>query len=592
MNQQSSPVGEPAGAAAPAGGEPAARSGRDSGRRSWHRRASRPVTVWLVLLVIAGLIHPVIPEYRWVLIHLFTLGAVTNSIVLWSQHFTEKFLGQRLPDAARPRQLLRIRLLNAGIVLTLLGQTTGGVWERSWLLTQAGAAVISVLLLWHAVALAGQFFRAERARRFRAAVLAYVASALCLPVGAVFGAVLAMGPGAGWQERLLLGHLVVNVLGFIGLAAVGSLAVLFPTIWRTRAGRDRTAGAVALLLAGLIATTVGALLDHGTIAGAGLLVYVVGWILAALPWVGNVLAVCRDPRDRISFAAVSVAMAPLWLIGTLLQLAVRALLAGEQLAQVPLPSIPLLVGFAAQLLIGVMSQLLPATIGGGAGAVRTAMVELNRAALFRATVVNLGLAIWLASDYSWLKVVMSVLSIGALVAFLPLVARGVRAQVKVLRRQREPVPAPAEPRPATGQITAAIAVVALILALFGGLHGPGSPGPTDTAVSTGAGDENVTEVTVVAGDLVFEPAQVSVPAGNRLLITLRNEDTIAHDLRLENGVRSGRLVPGQEMRLDAGIITADVNGWCTIAGHHAQGMTFDVLVATPTDAGPETTDTR
>lgn len=537
------------------------------------------MTFWLVLLVIAGLTHPVIPEYRWVLIHLFTLGAVTNSIVIWSQYFTEKFLHQRLPDASRPSQLLRIRLLNLGIVATVIGQVATGFWSRSWLLTHLGAAVISLMLLWHALSLARQFFRADQGHRFRAAVLAYVGSALSLPVGAAFGAVLAMDPGQAWRDRLVLGHLVVNVLGFLGLAAVGSLAVLFPAIWRTRAGTDRTAVAITLLAIGLVATTAGALGDSGVTVGIGLLLYAVGWVWAGIGWAGNVIAVLKNPRDRISFAAVSVAAAPLWLVGTLLYLAGRTMSAGEQLHAVTLPTIPLLVGFAGQLLIGVMSHLLPSTIGGGAAALRTASRELNRAALFRATLINLGLAIWLASDHSWLKVVMSVLAIGSLAAFLPLLIRGVRAQARVIRGDREPVPRVADPRPATNQITAALAVTALIVALFGGLHGPGMVSPAGGGGQITAGQENLTEVDVVAGDMVFTPDTVTVPAGNRLIITLANGDDLAHDLRLDNGIRSGRLVPGQELRIDAGIITAQVNGWCSIAGHHTQGMTFDILVA-------------
>lgn len=553
-----------------------ATAGRTSGwdRRSWHRQASRPVLVWLLLLVVTGLAHPVIPEYRWVLIHLFALGAVTNSIVLWSQYFTEKFLNQRLSDAARPWQLHRIRILNLGIVVTLLGQLLQGTWGQAWIITQIGAGIIALILSWHAFSLARQYFRAAKGRRFRSVVIAYILSALSLPVGAVFGAILAMGPGTGWQEGLLLGHLVVNILGFLGFAAVGSLAVLFPAIWRTRAGTDRTTLAVMLLTVGLVLTTAGALLDQGLIAGVGLLIYVAGWVGAALPWAGNVIAVCRDPRDRLSFAALSVAAAPLWLIGSLIHLAVSVLRAGENLGAVALPTNALLVGFAAQLLLGVMSHLLPSTIGGGSGPLRAGMTELNRVALFRTTLINGGLAIWLASDYSWLKVVMSVLSIGALAAFLPLLIRGVRAQSGVLRGTRQAPPRPDRPRPPLNQITAGISVLALVVALFGGLNGPGAA----VAPAPGTGDENVIEVDVIAGDMVFEPAVVEVPAGNQLIINLRNADTLAHDLQLANGVRSGRLVPDQEIRVDAGVIEADVAGWCSIAGHHAQGMSFDVVV--------------
>ena len=65
--------------------------------RTWHRKASRPVTVWMMVLLVAGATHTLIPNYRWVLIHLFTLGILTNSILVWSQYLTEKFVQQRLP---------------------------------------------------------------------------------------------------------------------------------------------------------------------------------------------------------------------------------------------------------------------------------------------------------------------------------------------------------------------------------------------------------------------------------------------------------------------------------------------------------------
>ncbi|MGP6175633.1 cupredoxin domain-containing protein [Corynebacterium sp. A21] len=544
-------------------------------RRTWHRKASRPVSIWLAVLVFAGLIHPIIPEYRWALIHLFTLGAVTNSILIWSQHFSEKFLGNRLPDEARPAQLWRIRILNVGIVITLAGQLLKAAWEQSWLITQVGSMLVALILLWHAVSLARQLRRAEPGRRFRAAVVAYVLSALSLPVGALFGAILATEPAGGWHERLLFAHLVANLLGFLGLAAIGSLVVLFPAIWRTRGGTDRTGTVVALAAGGVVVATLAALLDQGMIFGVGLLIYVAGWILAGWGWVGNIIAVAKDPRDRIGFAAASVACAPLWLVGTLIYLAVQAFTAGAQLHEVALPSIPLLVGFAGQLLIGVMSHLLPSTIGGGAGPLRAATAELNRAGLFRVTLVNGGLVFWLLAENSWLKISMSLLSIGSLVVFLPLLARGIRVQAQVLRGARQAPPAPVDPRPRGNQITAALAVLALILGAFGGLGGP--PDPV-SAQRPAPAAEQVTEVEVVAGDMVFEPAQVTVPAGNQLIIHLRNEDTLAHDLRLGNGIRSGRLVPGQERRIDAGIITAELAGWCTIAGHHTRGMTFDILV--------------
>ena len=329
-------------------------------RRSWHRKAGRPVSLWLGAIVVAGLVHQLLPNSRWVLIHLFTLGAVTNSIVVWSQHFTEKFLHAPAPDEARPWQLRRIYALNLGIVVTVAGQLT-----TFWQVTTVGAAIVGLILAWHAIALARQYRQHNEQQRYAPVVLAYVASACCMPFGATAGALLAAGVGTPWYDRLKLAHLAINILGFLGFAAVGSLAILFPTIWRTRAGTDRMGQVLSLTMVGLLTIVIGSLLGLGQIAGAGLLIYCGGWIIAAFPWANNVRTVLQEPRDRVTFASVSVAAAPLWLIGSLLYLAVQAIEADTHVAHVNLPTLSLLVGFAAQLLIGVMSFLLPSTIGGG-----------------------------------------------------------------------------------------------------------------------------------------------------------------------------------------------------------------------------------
>ncbi len=78
-----------------------------------------------VLLVVI-LVHRWVPDFRWVMVHLVTLGLITNSIMVWSQHFTESLLKNRLPDGARRRQLARIRTLNVGIVLLIAGLSRDG----------------------------------------------------------------------------------------------------------------------------------------------------------------------------------------------------------------------------------------------------------------------------------------------------------------------------------------------------------------------------------------------------------------------------------------------------------------------------------
>ncbi|WP_460490771.1 copper oxidase, partial [Corynebacterium nasicanis] len=373
----------------------------------WHRLASRPVSVWMLLFLIAGATHTLIPGYRWVLIHLFTLGVVGNSILLWSQTLSARFLGQETPWKAL---VLRLGVFNLGVVLTGAGQ----IAELDPLL-HAGVGIISLALVWHALTLGRMWWRGA-GRPHRSLVAGYVVSALFLPVGGVLGVLL------GHNDTLRSAHLVATLLGFVGIAAAASLTILFPAIWRV-SGTVPFTPLLALLLTGTIAA-----LFHPS----GVLLYAAGWAVGLVGWGRQVFRVLGDPRDRIGYASVSVLAAVLWLVGSLLALGV-----GHR------PVLPLLVGFAAQLLLGVMSHQLPAAMRGGPGAVRAGTREMERVGLFRVTLINGGLLVWLAADYSWLKVAASALCLGTLAVFLPLMRRASRAQLAVIRKQTEAPPRPA-----------------------------------------------------------------------------------------------------------------------------------------------------
>src|SRR5699024_2635703 len=57
-----------------------------------------------------------------------------------------------------------------------------------------------------------------------------------------------------------------------------------------------------------------------------------------------------------------------------------------------------------------------------------------------------------------------------------------------------------------------------------------------------------------------------------------------HDLVLADGTSSGRLQPGESTTVRAGVITRDLDGWCSIVGHRAMGMTMAIrAVGAPAD---------
>ncbi|WP_448856094.1 copper oxidase [Corynebacterium camporealensis] len=417
--------------------------------RTWHRRASKPVTIWMIIFIVCGVGHILIPNYRWVLIHLFTLGILSNAILVWSQHLTEKFVQQRLPDSARPKQLARIYIFNLGVIIVLAGQILIDAWSQHWILTLTGAAIISAMVAWHGFVLFTQWKSAAN-KLFRPVVAAYVFSALCLAVGAFFGGFLSLNPG---NPQLLLAHIGANVGGFVGLAAAGSLTILFPAIWRSN-GTNRYMNTSFILLAvGVLGTSIGSLMGFPQ---AGLVIYVVGWVLSLQQWLGTALR----SRTPLTYPSVSVLLAVVWLVGALTYYTVQHFLTEEP----ALPTLALLVGFAAQLLIGVMSYLLPTTMGGGPAAVRAGLQKLNGMGLFRSTLINLGLLAWITTDISWLSVVISMLSLGALAVFPILMVRAVKAQRAVITGKAEGPP-PQEYTP-WGQVAAGIAIIAAICVLF------------------------------------------------------------------------------------------------------------------------------
>ena len=75
----------------------------------------------------------------------------------------------------------------------------------------------------------------------------------------------------------------------------------------------------------------------------------------------------------------------------------------------------------------------------------------------------------------------------------------------------------------------------------------------------------------------FVPARIAVPAGDRLVIELRNaDDTDVHDLVLDTGDDTGRLSPGESAVLDVGVVGRDLDGWCSVLGHRQMGMVLRV----------------
>ena len=87
---------------------------------------------------------------------------------------------------------------------------------------------------------------------------------------------------------------------------------------------------------------------------------------------------------------------------------------------------------------------------------------------------------------------------------------------------------------------------------------------------------NTVNATIKVEGLRFVPDTVDVTPGDRLVITLDNTADQVHDLVLATGQTTGRIAARAKGTLDAGIVVGPIEGWCSIAGHRAQGMVFHV----------------
>ena len=559
--------------------------------RGFHPLRDLPAVMWLLATVAVAFVHPFVPAPRWLMVHLLLLGAVTHSILVWSQHFADALLHtQPLPGDAR-RRSVRLAVLNAGVLVVVTG-----VVAARWPVTAAGAGAVALAVAGHGVTLVRQMRRALPAR-FGATVRYYVAAAALLPVGALLGVLMARGLGDPWHAQVVLAHETVNVLGWMGLTVVGTLVTLWPTMLRTRVAEGVEAAAtrgLAVLVAGVVATAGAALAGSFLGAGLGLLLYLAGLVVVGRPFVD-----AARRKAPAHFPTWSVLAGVTWLVGSVAVAAGSVLTASSWDVvhdRVAWLTPALAAGFGAQVLLGALSYLVPVALGGGPTPVRAANTVLDRAAAFRVVLVNTALVVSLLPVPPTVRVVVSVLVLVGLASFVPLLVTAIRASRRARAgsglspheatagpgRGRRSGPAPVAAERPRGQV-AGLAVAGLATVMIATVVGvaldPSSLGLRPASASDGvAATGETTRVVVEAADMRFTPATIEVPAGDRLVVELRNtDDGDVHDLVLDSGADSGRLAPGESTVLDLGVVGRDLDGWCSVVGHRQQGMTLQVV---------------
>ena len=368
-------------------------------------RTDRVTTIWMCTAAVATAVTIIargrIPQNLWTMIHLVTLGVLSNGIFQWSWYFT-RALAHLAPDDRRAGRDNTVRITAFNLSLLLL---IGGMWAGLWHATVTGATVVGAIAAWHGWALLTAS-REHLASRFAVIIRYYIAAAFFLVVGATLAgfvtAAMFDADAPAWlaeaRDRLTVAHALAGVAGWVGLTMGGTLVTLGPTAMRTRMDPRAVSFATSALpmwVAALLVADTGAVAGSMRVTSVGLLI-VVG---AAALGVGVPLVRVALTKGPAEYGAWSLMLGAAWILVAGAAASLRAFEAVDAtgLRAAFLAWMPIL-GAAGlgQLFVGALTYLMPVVIGGGPSAVRVGVGVLEAGAPIREAARNVAAVLALA----------------------------------------------------------------------------------------------------------------------------------------------------------------------------------------------------
>ena len=591
-------------------------------RRTTQIKRNAVVVAWIftALVLLAGKYAQLWPNLdAWAPLHAALLGALGSAITIWSAHFADTLLHRPAwGGALMLNGRLGLHSVGAALVIT-------GVCINSQIVIGVGASCVALSATLGVVAMVVQKRRAVAAR-MAALVDYYICSLSYLMVGALAGWSIKyfdFKGQAAWSNRMYLAHVPIMVLGVLGITVLGTLVVLWPTMLRTK--MEPTAPRQAQRALPGLALAVAVIAFSGLwrpLAGIGALLYLLSAVAVVAP-----LWRTGARKGVTNYAGLSTAAALAWLAWCVIRLGVgvsyaanddaaRAVAHGLRLAVVS--------GFALQILLAALSFLTPVMLGGGPAMSRLTHAIMDRYTWWRITTINLclalaclplppavrgvtGLSAALAGAYFFVAAGQAIrarrkgdtsaappstVTLNK-VASKPASSKAAASSASGAAQTAAAAPtATAQSAGATGAaqtpdrrgalaglVTAAVAVVAGASASStqtpGGLIGLGSGQGSASAGGSG----QVVNANITISGMSFVPSSVDVPVGATLRLTLKNTGSEVHDLVLATGQTTGRLAVGESKTITVNNVREPIAGWCSVAGHRAMGMVFDVKVA-------------
>jgi nitrite reductase (NO-forming) len=289
----------------------------------------------------------------WLPLHLIVVGALLSAISATTQMLAVTWSAAPAPSplvAGAQRWALAV-----GAVALVVGRET----DRTSMFVTGGTAVIAAMLGLAAILLRVRHHAVTP--RFAPAIEAYVAAAVTGAIGMSIGLLLGTGRTGRSYVELRDVHLVLNVLGLVGLVIAGTLPYFAATQVRNKMSPRATPTAMRITFAALFAATViaatGHLAERPGVAAGGLIVYGLGLltIAAMLPIYARSRLRWAGPRlvQLVAGVAWWVTMTVALAVVTIHETDDRAILRA------------LVVGGFAQILVASLAYLGPVLRGGG-----------------------------------------------------------------------------------------------------------------------------------------------------------------------------------------------------------------------------------
>lgn len=330
-------------------------------RGDWHRKANLFVVLYLFAALVAGLVSTRKSNdgITWLTVHILLLGAITNGILTWSEHFSGALLWTR--DQSSSRQMKVVLFLNLGIIGVLIGKSI----ENTILISLS--AILVALIVTFYLRRVSLLISQSLNKKFVGVIRFYQVAGIAFVLGILLGTIGAFqSDDDPWQPRIALAHLHMNLMGWVGITMIGTLVTLWPTVLRAQMHPKSLPSAVLglkLLAVGLISAVIAELMEWHAVLALGNLIYLLGCLITLFPAAALIKKKLPDRASSWMIASGVAGLAIILIIDAIVTL--RGSSSEEILKSIENNILVLFTLWLLPIFLGALMYLLPVVLGHG-----------------------------------------------------------------------------------------------------------------------------------------------------------------------------------------------------------------------------------